>query len=103
MNRADRSPLLLIVAGALLLVAVVACLINDAEHNSRRREADTRDRRVILAETQRAMAESKALEDERERHDQVRADLHNQNDAILKSLKRIEELLGGSRPPGPDR
>jgi hypothetical protein len=96
-NRADRGPLLLIVAGVLLLLAVVAYLINDAEHNSRRREAAVHDRQAIRAQAQRATAELKALEEEKVRNDRERAELHHQNDAILESLKRIEKLLGGSR------
>ncbi len=94
MNRADRGPLLLIVAGVLLLLAVVAYLINDAEHNSRRREAAVRDRQAVRAQAQRVMVELKALEEERDRNTRERVELHHQNDAILKSLKRIEKLLG---------
>ncbi len=61
MNRADRGPLLLIVAGVLLLLSVVTFLINDVEHNSLRRAADIRDRQAVLKQVQRVTVELNTL------------------------------------------
>jgi len=102
-NRADRGTLLLILAGALLLLAVVAYLINDAEDNSRLREAALHHRQTLRAQAQLSIAELKSLEEERDRNNRDRADLHDQNRAILESLKRIEKRLGGEPPVGADR
>jgi flagellar biosynthesis/type III secretory pathway M-ring protein FliF/YscJ len=102
-NRADRGPLLLIVAGVLLLLAVVAYLVNDAEDNSRRREAAVHDRQAARVHVQRATAELKALEQERDRNNRDRAELQDQNRAILESLKRIEKLLREKPRTGADR
>ena len=61
MNRVDRGPLLLIVAGVLLLLAVVAYLISEAEDRFQRREAALRDRQALRAQAQRSIAALKAL------------------------------------------
>lgn len=98
MNRADRGPLLLIVAGVLLLLAVIAYVINDAEDESRRREATRRDQQTIQAQAQRSIGELKALRDESIRTIRDRAEVHDKHEAILKSLARIEKLLEGKAP-----
>jgi type II secretory pathway component PulM len=100
-NRADRGPLLLIVAGVLLFLAVVAYVINDAEDKSRRTEAALRDRQVIQAQAQRSIVELKALRDESVRTIRDGAELHDQHEAILRSLGRIEKLLEGRAPTEP--
>ena len=101
MNRVERGPLLLIVAGVLLLLAVVAYLINDAEDQSRRIEA-TYERHALDAQARRSIAEMRALRDENDRIRQDRADIRGQQEEILKSLKRIEKMLerqlGRARP-----
>jgi hypothetical protein len=99
-NRADRAPLLLIVAGALLFLAVVAYAINDAQDNALRREATLHGRQALHAQAQRSIMELKALEEERIGISQERAELHKQNEAILESLARIEKLLEGMEPQG---
>jgi type II secretory pathway component PulM len=97
-NRADRGHLLLIVAGVLLLLAVVAYVINDAEDNSRRRQAALCDQQAIQAQAQRSIVELKALRDESIRTIRDGAELHEQHEAILRSLVRIEKLLEGMAP-----
>jgi hypothetical protein len=79
----------------LLLLAVVAYVINDAEDNSRWREATLRDRQAIQSQAQRSIGELKALRDESIRTIRDRAELHDKHEAILKSLVRIEKLLEG--------
>ena len=101
MNRADRGPLLLIVAGILLLLAVVAYVINDAEDESHRREATLRDQQTIQAQAQRSIGELKALRDESVRTIRDGGGLHDQHEAILKSLSRIEKLLEDKAPTQP--
>ena len=98
MNRVDRGPLLLIVAGVLLLLAVVACLISEAQDRFQRREAALRDRQALRVHAQRSMAELKAFQEESDRTDRARAELHVQNEAILKSLERIEKQLEAAAP-----
>jgi hypothetical protein len=77
--------LLLIVAGVLLLLSVVAFLINDVEHDPLRRAADMRDRQAVLEQVQRVMVELNALKEERERHDRQRDELRDRNEAVLES------------------
>lgn len=93
MNRADRGPLLLIIAGILLLLAIVAYSIDHAEESSLRKEAALRGRQTDREPGQRSILESKALQGERARTIRDVADLHGQHDEILKSLKQIEKLL----------
>ena len=93
MNRADRGPLLLIVAGVLLLLAVVAYLINDAEDNSRHRAATLRDRKELQAQAQRSIVELRAMREEHARTAQDRAELREQHEVVRRSLDRIEKLL----------
>jgi hypothetical protein len=100
-NRTDRGPLLLIVAGVLLLLAVVAYSINDAEDNFLRREAALRGHRAVGAQAPRSIVESKALQEGGARTVRDGAELHGERDEILKSLKRIEELLERASSPGP--
>jgi hypothetical protein len=97
-NRADRGPLLLIVAGVSLLLAVVAYVINDAEHNSRRRAATLRERQELQAQAQRSIVELKSLRDESVRTIRDGAEIHEQHEAILRSLERIEKLLEATAP-----
>jgi hypothetical protein len=83
-----------------LLLAVVAYVINDAEEYSRRREAALRDRQALQAQTQRSIVELKALRDESVRTLRDGAELHEQYEAILRSLLRIEKRLEGMAPTG---
>ncbi len=100
MNHTHRGSLLLIVAGVLLLLAVVAYLIHDAETHSFHMEASA-ERQSLDAQTRQSIAEMKTL---REMNDQMqleRQDLLDRNQEILESLKRFEALLGDrpmSRP-----
>lgn len=103
MKRADRGSLLLIVAGVLLLVTVVAYVINAAESEYRRREANFRDRQSIQAETRRSIVELKALRDESNQIHRDKADLYERQEKILKALARIEGLLKRMAPAGPGR
>ena len=96
MNRAHRGPLLLIVAGVLLLLAVVAYLINDAETHSFRLESSA-ERQSLDAQTRRSISEMKTLREMNDRLRSDRQDLLDRNVEILESLSRIEVLLG-SRP-----
>lgn len=106
MNRADRGPLLLIVAGVLMLLAIVAYLIDDAEDHSRRMEASF-ERQALDAQTRRTVAEVRAIRDENDRTRRERDRIRDQHEEMLKSLERIEKLLGGGpslapacKPPG---
>ena len=101
MNRADRGHLLLIVAGVLLVVAIVAYVINDAEDNSRWKEATLRDRQAIQVQAQRSIGELRALRDESIRTIRDSAGVHDQHEAILRSLVRIEKLLEVGAPTRP--
>lgn len=96
----------MIAAGLLLLLAVVAYLINDAENLSVRMEAAA-ERQALDAQTRRSIAEMKALRDESERIRSDRESIHDQHEEILESLNRIEDLLSGVSPhgqgPGPGR
>ncbi len=95
MNHTHRGPLLLIVAGVLLLLAVVAYLIHDAETHSFRREASA-ERQSLDAQTRQSIAEIKALREVNDRMLLERQELLERNEEILESLHRIEVLLGDS-------
>jgi type II secretory pathway component PulM len=95
-NPADRVPRLLIVAGMLLLLAVVAYVINDAQALSRLRRADLRDQQALAAQIQRSAAALRACREEADRIGRVRSELQGQYATILESLKRIEKRLVGT-------
>ncbi len=98
MNRVDRGPLLLILAGMLLLLAVVAYLISDVEENLRQAEAVLRGREALRVQQERAIADRNTYQAVNDRMNKERAELLSQQDAIIKSLKRIEELLEAAGP-----
>lgn len=102
MNRVDRGPLLLILAGILLLLAVVAYLISDAEEYLQRKEAVLHGREALRVQKVQAIEERKAYQAESNRLKEECVELHSQQDAIIKSLKRIEESLDAvnSTTPG---
>jgi hypothetical protein len=95
-KRVDRGPLLLVVAGILLLTAVVAYLISDAEANYQRREAAIRVREAPRALARRSVEPQEGSD----RASKARAELDVQHEAILKSLARIERLLKAMAPAG---
>jgi hypothetical protein len=82
MNRIEQGPLLLILSGILLLLAVVAYLINDAE-----------DRVQTKARIERQAQAINHDQAERNGYLRARADLVNQQQNILDRLKRIEDFL----------
>ncbi len=93
MNRVDRGPLLLILAGILLLLAVVAYLISDAEENLQRNEAVLHGREALRVQKEQAIEDRKTYQAQSDRINKERAELHSQQDAIIKALKRIEDSL----------
>ncbi len=103
MNRVDRGPLLLILAGIMLVLAVVAYLISDAEENLQRSEAVLHGREALRVQKEQAIEDRKTFEAQRDRMTKERAELHSQQDAIIKALKRIEESLDSVGPTHPVR
>ena len=93
MNRVDRSSLLLTLAGVLLLLAVGAYLISQAEDALRRKESALRTQETLRIQTERAIEERKIHATENHRTNQEWARLDSQQNAIIKSLKRIEAVL----------
>jgi type II secretory pathway component PulM len=102
-NRVDRGPFLLGLAGTLLLLAVVAYLISDAEANLERKESALRTQEALHMQTERAIAECRIHEAENDRIKKDRARLDSQQDAIIKSLRRIEAALETAAPSGAGR
>jgi hypothetical protein len=82
-----------LVAGVLLLVAVVAYLITEAEAKTRRIKLAF-DRQALGVRTRRSIADMRALRSESEWTRRDRARLRDQQAEILKSLETIENLLG---------
>ncbi len=76
MNRTNRGPILLTLAGVLLLFVLVVYLINDAEYNQARHEAALHQRELQRRENERSVAD--------------RAELHRRQNMIIESLKRLE-------------
>lgn len=84
----------------MLLLAVVAYLINDAENLTLRLGAAA-ERQALGAQTRRSIAEMKALREENDRILSDRQGLLHWNEEILETLNRIEDLLGGKTPTSP--
>ncbi len=103
MNRVDRGPLLLILAGILLLLALVAYLISDAEENLKRKEATLHDREALRVQKEQAIKDLKTYQAESNRINKEQAELLSQQDAIIKSLKRIEKSLEAANPTNSSR
>jgi hypothetical protein len=102
-NRVDRGPLLLILAGIFLLLTVVAYLIHEAEESRRRKEADLYGREALRVQRQQAIEDRRSYQAENDRMNKERAELHSQQDAIIKTLKRIEETLEAACPSNSSR
>ncbi len=99
MNRVERGPLLLIVAGVLMLMAVVAYAIHDAENWSRRIEMNFA-RRAIDDQTRRSLTEMKTIRDQHARVHLEQQQVERRQAEILERLRRIEAMLEGQSPPG---
>ena len=96
MERVNRGPLLLVVAGILLITAVVAFLISDIEASFQRRQASIRSREALRVPAPRSLE----LQDESDRASKAGAEINAQHEAILRSLARIEGLLKALAPTG---
>ena len=90
MNRVDRSPIWLTLAGALLLIAVIAYLINEAEQNLQQKEAVLRESEALRFQKEQVIQGRIMYQAESDRMNRERAELHSQQDTIIKTLKRIE-------------
>jgi hypothetical protein len=90
MNRSDQGPVLLAVAGSLLLVAVVAFTIDDADSIMERRTATTRNRELLREQATKSAEDRKLLNAEMDRIGRARTDFSDQQKAIIESLKRLE-------------
>lgn len=101
MNRIDWRPRLLVVAALLLLTAVVADLIHDAEANHQRLQVAESSRRALDEQSRRSIAELRTRAEESLATGQDRAELIVQYQRILEALARIERSLETSAPiPG---
>lgn len=78
MSQAYRGPMLLTVAGLLLVFAVAAYLIGDLQSNARRHES------VLL--------EQELLRDSRAWSIEVHAELEHQRAAITETRRRLDDL-----------
>jgi hypothetical protein len=75
-------------------------LINDAEDQSRRIEANY-ERHALDAQARRSISEIRALRDENNHIRLDRDGIRGQQEEILKSLKRVQELLERACLPAP--
>ena len=103
MNRSDRGPLLLIVAGVLLILAVVAYSIRDAEDGFLRREAALRGYHAVGVQAQGSIVSLKSFRAGSARTIRDRAEILEQHAEILKSLRRIKKLVEAVSPREPGR
>jgi hypothetical protein len=92
MNQTNRHSFLLTIAGVLLLFAIVAYLIGEAESNNVRHEAVLRDQAVFRDQNERAIADGVALHAETAKLDLSRINFRRQQDLLFESLRRIEAL-----------
>ncbi len=98
MNPIDRRPRLLVVAALLLITAVVAYLIHDAEANHQRLAAAGSNLRARDEQSHQSIAELRARSQESLAASQVRAELLGRYERILEVLARIEKSLETSAP-----
>jgi hypothetical protein len=92
-NRVDRGLLLLAAAGILLLLTLGAHLIGDVEASSRPREAALRSQGALRAQVEELVEDGRMLQAQTEQAGKDRAELHRQQDTIIRSLQRIEKAL----------
>ncbi len=102
MNRGDQGPFLLAVAGTLLLLAVVAYAISDADDIAERREALARSREVFREQTEQLAVDRKALSAEMDRINKASSAFSSQQNALMKVLKRLERTELSSSASGND-
>ncbi len=98
MTQGDQGPLLLAVAGSLCVVALVSYAISDAGNIAERRNTLIRNRELLREQAERLVEERKALKADIERMTKERSLFTIQQDAIMKSLQRLERNshAGGS-------
>ncbi len=92
-SRVERAPLLLALAGILLFLSVVAYLLSDMEGNLRNQEATQAAREALRVQKELAFEDRLIYRAETERISKEHVGLRSQQDAIMKSLKRIEDSL----------
>src|SRR5581483_4782719 len=92
-NRVHQGRLLLALAGGLLLLAVVSYLISESENDQQRRASAIRAADALRIQADRAMQDRKIYNAELDRTRKDRARYDSQQDAIIKSLERIEAAL----------
>jgi uncharacterized coiled-coil DUF342 family protein len=99
-NRGDQGPLLLALAGTLLLLAVVAYAISDAASVAQRRGAVWRNREALREQAEQLAEDRKALNAEMDRISKVQSDFSSRQDAIMESLKRLKRANAWSPRDG---
>jgi hypothetical protein len=92
-NRADRGPLLLILAALLLFLTIIAYLINEAQEERQRNEAILQGREALRVQRLRAIEDRKLFQSDSNRVSRERDELRTRQDAIIKALGRIENKL----------
>jgi hypothetical protein len=83
----------LIVAGLLFFVAIITYWINDAEERARLKQGRGREQEAHRLQIEQVMKSRQMLQAETERSRKEWLELQHQNDAIIKSLRRIERML----------
>jgi hypothetical protein len=92
MKQSQRQSLPLKIAGVLLLFAVVANQIGDAETNAQRHEAILRDRNIVREQNERSIADRAALREQTARLHESRSELERQRVLTFELLRRLDEL-----------
>jgi hypothetical protein len=92
MNQSHHQPLPLIIAGMLLVFAVVANQIADAESNTQRHEACLRDRSILREQNDQWMADRAALHEQTARLNESRSELERHRMLTFELLRRLDEL-----------
>jgi cell division protein FtsB len=89
-NRGDQGPVLLAVAGTLLLLAVVAYTIGDADSVAQRRDAFLRTGEALKEQAERLSEDRRILNAEMHRLNNERSTSSSRQEAIMESLSRLE-------------
>lgn len=103
MSRAQRGPLLLSLAGLLLMCSLVAYWMGESELERERQAGILRVREAWSARLDSAIADRDALRKEVQADSEAGVDARREQ-AILEALKRIESRQAGpapSQPPSP--
>jgi hypothetical protein len=89
-----RRPLLLVLATALLVCAVAAYLIGDAQVNTQRQGEALRDEKIVRDQNERSIADRAVMHNQAAKLSEHQNELTRHNLLTLELQRRLDELTG---------